>query len=87
LELSKIELPRNIEILGSKCFSHCNSLSSITFESKSHLTRIESEAFSYSSLQSILIPRNVEILGSGCFSNCESLSSITFEPTRLESSF
>jgi hypothetical protein len=68
-----------VEILGSKCFSYCESLSSITFESNSHLTRIESGAFSWSSLESILIPRNVEILGSQCFSNCHSLSSIKFE--------
>jgi hypothetical protein len=48
-------IPRNVEIVGSYCFSSCKSLSSITFESNSHLTRIESEAFSSSSLQSILI--------------------------------
>jgi hypothetical protein len=47
----EIEIGRNIEILGSKCFSCCKSLSSITFESNSRLTRIESEAFSSSSLQ------------------------------------
>jgi hypothetical protein len=80
----------NIEILGSNCFSFCKSLSSITFESNSCLTRIESGGFSSSSLQSILIPRNVEIFGSNCFSFCESLSSITFESnsqlTRIESS-
>jgi hypothetical protein len=56
-------IPRNVEILGSNCLSYCKSLSSITFESNSRLTRIESETFSSSSLQSILIPRNVEILG------------------------
>jgi hypothetical protein len=43
------------------------------------LTRIESEAFSSSSLQSILIPRTVQILGSNCFSDCSSFSSISFE--------
>jgi tRNA A-37 threonylcarbamoyl transferase component Bud32 len=89
-ESSKIEIGQNVEILGSKCFSFCKSLSSITFESNSLLTRIESEAFSSSSLESILIPRNVEILGSKCFDNCTSLSSITFESnsrlTRIESS-
>jgi hypothetical protein len=72
--LQSILIPRNIEILGSKCFSSCKSLSSITFESNSRLTRIESEAFSKSSLQSILIPRNVEILGRKCFSSCKPLS-------------
>jgi hypothetical protein len=86
---SGIEIGRNIEIVGSNCFSSCKSLSSITFESNSHLRRIESEVFSFSKLQSILIPRNVEILGSKCFSYCKSLSSITFESnshlTRIES--
>jgi hypothetical protein len=76
---SSIEIGMNIEILGSHCFSSCDSLSSITFESNSCLTRIESSAFSFSSLESILIPNNVEILGSKCFSYCQLLSSITFE--------
>jgi hypothetical protein len=43
------------------------------------LIRIESEAFSSSSLQSIKIALNVEILGSLYFSKCKSLSSISFE--------
>jgi predicted metal-binding protein len=88
-ESSELEISRNIEILGSNCFSWCRLLSSITFESNSQLTRIESFAFSRSSLQSIMIPSNVEILGSKCFSNCKSLSSISFESnsllTRIES--
>jgi serine/threonine protein kinase len=42
------------------------------------LTRIESNAFSSSSLQSIIIPSTVQILGSSCFSDCKSLSSISF---------
>jgi hypothetical protein len=79
--LQSILIPSSVEILGSKCFLWCKSLSSITFESNSRLARIESEAFSFSSLQSISIPRNVEILGSNCFSSCKSLSSVTFEST------
>jgi TPR repeat protein len=51
----------------------------ISFESNSRLIRIESDAFSESSLQSIVIPMSVEILGSSCFSFCRSLSSISFE--------
>jgi hypothetical protein len=69
-----IEIGMNIEILGSKCFSSCKSLSSITFESNSHLTRIESEAFSYSSLQSIVIPRNVRFIDSSAFTDLTLLS-------------
>jgi hypothetical protein len=75
---SNVEIPSNIEILGSSCFSCCKSLSSISFESNSQLTQIESNAFSFSSLQSIMIPSTVQILGSGCFSECKSLSSISF---------
>jgi hypothetical protein len=33
-----IEIGRTIEILGSDSFSNCKSLSSIIFESNSHLT-------------------------------------------------
>jgi hypothetical protein len=66
---SEIEIGMNIEILRSSCFSFCRSHSSVTFESNSCLTRIESFAFSFSSLQSILIPSNVELLGSKCFQN------------------
>jgi hypothetical protein len=63
-KLSSIEIGSNIEILGSNCFSHCHSLLSITFGSDSHLTRIESEAFNESSLQSILIPSTILFIAS-----------------------
>jgi hypothetical protein len=69
-------IPKNVEILGSGCFSSCESLLSIRFESYSRLTRIESEAFYESSLRSVLIPSNVEILGLKSFSLCNSLWSI-----------
>jgi hypothetical protein len=57
-------IPKNVEILGSKCFSWCESLSSITFESNSHLIRIESEAFYQSSLRSISIPSTILFIAS-----------------------
>jgi hypothetical protein len=37
-----IEIPRMTEILGSSCFSRCESLSAISFESNSRLKRIGS---------------------------------------------
>jgi hypothetical protein len=75
---SEIEIGRNIEILGSGCFSFHKSLSSITFKSNSHLTRIESFAFSGSSLQSIVIPRKVQFIDGSAFLNV-TLSSISIE--------
>jgi hypothetical protein len=56
-----------------------NFFSSISFKSNSQLKRIESLAFSGSSLQSIEIPEDVEIFGSSCFQSCKSLSSISFK--------
>jgi hypothetical protein len=81
---------RHVQILCPSCFSSCESLSSISFETDSELTRIESDAFSFCpSLKSFTIPHHVQILCSGCFSSCSSLSSISFETdselTRIES--
>jgi hypothetical protein len=56
---SSIEIGRNIEIVGSNCFSNCRSVNLITFESNSRLTRIESEAFSALQLHPILIPSTI----------------------------
>jgi hypothetical protein len=44
---------------------------------------IRSEAFSHSSLASIVIPRTVEIIGSSCFSDCTFLSSVSIESGSL----
>jgi hypothetical protein len=80
-----IVIPHFIKILGSSCFSGCETLSSISFESPSSLKRIESYAFSFSKLESISIPRQVEIVGSSCFSYCGSLSRVVFEsPSSLK---
>jgi hypothetical protein len=76
-------------ILGKIKHTMVSPVFTMAFERDSRLTRIESKAFSESSLQSIIIPRTVEILCSGCFLSCESLSSISFESesrlTRIES--
>jgi hypothetical protein len=69
---SHLEIPYDIEILGSSCFSTCESFSSISFESNSRLTRIESEAFSNSGLQSIVIPRSVRFIDGSAFCGVES---------------
>jgi hypothetical protein len=60
---SIIHLPNDIEILGSSCFSWCGQLSSISFESNSRLTRIESHAFDGIS-STIAIPYTVLFIAS-----------------------
>jgi hypothetical protein len=82
---SKLIIPRFIEIIYSNCFSYCQSLDSITFESRSSLKAIESFAFLKSSIQSVILPGSVEVLCSNCFSNCRSLESVIFEsPSSLK---
>jgi hypothetical protein len=93
--IKSITIPRNVQILCATCFwvrrilSSKSNYQSVLFETDSELIRIESEAFSNSSLRSITIPRRVQMLCPECFSGCRSLSSISFENeselTRIES--
>jgi hypothetical protein len=76
-------IPNSIRGWAPNLWEKSGQIHSISFESNSRLIRIESDAFSFSSLQSIEIPRNVEILGSSCFSDCNSLSSISFESNSI----
>jgi hypothetical protein len=54
-------IPASVEVLCQCCFGKCKSLNSVTFESRSKLQRIESCAFCYTALTSLLLP------GSLCF--------------------
>jgi hypothetical protein len=86
----RVWIPDSISILKSKSFHNFDRFLSISFESNSRLIRIKSNAFSSSSLESIVIPSTVQILDFGCLSGCKSLSSISFESNsqliRIESS-
>jgi hypothetical protein len=77
--LVNIVIPSSVEVLGEWCFSNCESLSSVIFESGSILSRIEEYAFYRTGLIEMIVPSSVEVLGESCFSYCESLSSVTFE--------
>jgi hypothetical protein len=78
--LKSIIVPRHVQILCSSRLSWCTSLSLISFETDSQLTRIQSNAFYFcSSLKSITISRYIQILYLGCFFYCNPLSSISLE--------
>jgi hypothetical protein len=64
---SNIEIPRMIEIFGSSCFSYCQSLSSISFESNPGLKRIEARALNGTSVRSVVIPSTVCFIASNAF--------------------
>jgi hypothetical protein len=54
----RVDIPRHIEILCSECFSSCKSLSPVSFECNSRLTRVASRAF-YGLSCTIVIPSTV----------------------------
>jgi hypothetical protein len=78
--LIKIILPVSVEVLAVNCFGECRSLSSITFESGSRLSRIEKEASRGIGVVKIVLPASGKVLRLGQFSECRSLSSVAFEP-------
>jgi hypothetical protein len=59
--LIEIVIPASIEILGENCFVGCGSLTSLTVESGSRLSRIEKQAFAGTALIELVIPGSVEL--------------------------
>jgi hypothetical protein len=47
LSIIMITIPRHVQIFSLSCFSDCESVSSISFETGSELTRIKSNAFHF----------------------------------------
>ena len=82
--LTSITIPASVtEIADSSnsyggAFKYCTSLTNVTFEAGSQLTKIGNYAFDgCTSLSNITIPANVTSIGEYAFNNCSSLSDIT----------
>jgi hypothetical protein len=65
--LKSITILRHVQILCSDCFSHSDSLSSISFEMDSELTGIEAEAFAAAALSLVAVPVNVSFIAGDAF--------------------
>jgi hypothetical protein len=76
---NEFTIKKNVEIIGKECFSHCESLCEVRFETGCKVREIGRSAFCRSGLKSVKIPSSVEILGKSCFYWCKSLCVITFE--------
>lgn len=84
---SAIVIPSTIEInsktytvtsIGLEAFTTCEQLESVSLPSS--LTKIGSDAFSYTGLKSIVIPENVESIGISAFCGCSNLTEIELSP-------
>lgn len=81
-ELTSIEFPKGLQIVGKGAFSSCKSISSI--ELPQGIKDIPKDVFTYcSNLKSIEIPNSVININSGAFSGCTSLTSIEL-PNNVE---
>jgi hypothetical protein len=70
--------------IETNSLSRCKSLQQVSFESNSRLTRIESHAFSNSSLHSILIPRDVRLTDGSAFHSIPKCEAIINFDRKLE---
>ena len=74
-DLTSVEIPETVTIIGQGAFSNCHNLASITIPSG--VSIIEASAFSACyRLTSITIPSGVSIISAGAFHYCTSLTSI-----------
>ena len=83
--LISIDIPANVETIGTAVFKGCSSLATVTFENGSQLKTIEggypsSGTFAdCTALTSIEIPASVETIEAAAFKGCSSLATVTFE--------
>ena len=75
-ELTNVDLPNNVTLIGDKAFMRCKNLESIALGEG--VVSIESEAFrDCKKLKKIIIPDGVSVLRNGPFYDCESLTDVT----------
>jgi hypothetical protein len=74
-----VMIPASVEAVCVQCFCNCQPLASDTFDSDWKFQQIETQAFAWSALRTIVIPGPVEVLCQFFFSFCKSLEPTTFE--------
>jgi hypothetical protein len=75
----KVTIPNNVEKLGYVCFSYCNSLSEVVFESEFEFKEIGKAAFYESYVRPMQITNNSEKIGDTYFYESQSPSEVIFE--------
>lgn len=82
IDLTSVEFPSILQIIGNYAFRFCDSLTSVAFADNSQLTSIGLSAFSNcSKLTSINIPSSVTIIADNVFDGCNSLTTMTILAT------
>lgn len=79
--LTSVELPDSVEVIGKNAFMLCKNL--ITVDFSTNLTSIGDFAFSQSGIVSIEMPIALSSLGQSCFSSCTSLETVDLSNTKI----
>ncbi|MBO7218814.1 MAG: leucine-rich repeat domain-containing protein, partial [Clostridia bacterium] len=69
-------IPKEVVIINSDAFIGYNALKSVSFETGSLCTTIESEAFAFSNVETISLPNSLVSIGDYAFYNCDFTSII-----------
>ena len=80
--LSEITIPYTVEKIGFSAFERCTSLKQI--EIPSSVTYLDSFAFSYSGIESIVLSENIEGISNYAFSECADLETVVIPDTIQE---
>ena len=73
--LTSINLPKNLNILGSYAFLNCSSLKNIFIPNG--ITEWGFETFAFSGLENITLENGITSLPNSCFAGCVNLKEIT----------
>lgn len=78
--ISNLEIPNKIAVIGKRAFSECKSLSHIIIPNS--VTSIEKYAFyGCINLQNLEIPKSITYIGEEAFANCKNLSKVIYMGT------
>lgn len=76
--ISTIDIPANIEVIGNGAFQYCTNLTTVDFAMNGNLKKINKSAFEGSTLTGpLVIPNSVETIGEMAFKNCWRITSLT----------
>lgn len=79
--LSSVKLPPSVAIIKKLAFNNCKALKEIDFGLG--VETIQTEAFEFSGLTSLVIPTNVKTIAADAFLYCNSLTTITINDSEL----
>lgn len=82
-DIEEANIPDFVKIIGPLSFTKCKQLRTVHFTENSQLTIIDIDAFSDSSLQSIIIPKSVTQIKANAFSNCKFQNIVFPEDSQL----